>query len=445
MRTNKAHINVRRRWLRARPWRLLAQQQSYHERFFVAPTRERRESLEQEVGEQFLRLRVQEGVARWAADSEKAASWLRKSGNEKWFHAEGLMTALRILLANAPPVLRRRQEVARGAAASSSLFSPLEGLDILVAVGHFDQHPGYSLPVLSRSPAKWAKGLLTVPYYHAYFDSGRRSILQLPKLMAATGRSQQWWGRLDRVIWRGALNRWFTHCGCEDQAKKRRKGRSGKRRRRGGRRRGWTPNPGTASTCQCHILELTTENWKLYPRARAVWLSRQRPEDLDCSFTTAPGWEQDLEVELMLPPDLRPSSLSPEQRSPVPPEGYLEYRYALALPGASPDVRSVRYLWPLFAGNLLLLPHLPFRGVWSRRALRAWEHYLPVREDLLDLPEKLAWARKHPEKAERIAFAGLRFAETHLTATQTLRYLYELLLAYRNRYSSLSPPLPSSS
>jgi hypothetical protein len=41
--------------------------------------------------------------------------------------------------------------------------------------------------------------------------------------------------------------------------------------------------------------------------------------------------------------------------------------------------------------------------------LQPWVHYVPVRMDLGDLPEKLKWADSNPDEAEKIARAGSDF------------------------------------
>ena len=38
-----------------------------------------------------------------------------------------------------------------------------------------------------------------------------------------------------------------------------------------------------------------------------------------------------------------------------------------------------------------------------------WSHFVPVKQDLSDLPEKLEWARAHPVEAQQIARQGSDF------------------------------------
>ena len=44
--------------------------------------------------------------------------------------------------------------------------------------------------------------------------------------------------------------------------------------------------------------------------------------------------------------------------------------------------------------------------------LKAWVHYIPVADNLADLPERIRWAEAHPQKAARIAEAGRALASS---------------------------------
>ena len=57
-------------------------------------------------------------------------------------------------------------------------------------------------------------------------------------------------------------------------------------------------------------------------------------------------------------------------------------------------------------------------------------HYVPVAANLADVPEKLQWARAHPEKAEAIAKAGQRFARAHLHTASISCFWWQLLTAF---------------
>ena len=45
--------------------------------------------------------------------------------------------------------------------------------------------------------------------------------------------------------------------------------------------------------------------------------------------------------------------------------------------------------------------------------LTPWKHFVPVRADLSDLAERVAWCQSHPDEARRIGEQGQRIALKH--------------------------------
>mmetsp|Transcript_27403 Transcript_27403/g.78971 ORF Transcript_27403/g.78971 Transcript_27403/m.78971 type:complete len:229 (+) Transcript_27403:681-1367(+) len=60
----------------------------------------------------------------------------------------------------------------------------------------------------------------------------------------------------------------------------------------------------------------------------------------------------------------------------------------------------------------LLFHHESLMKDWFYDELNAWEHYVPIRMDLSDLPEKYVWAEQHPLEAQTIAENGRNFVRT---------------------------------
>ena len=69
------------------------------------------------------------------------------------------------------------------------------------------------------------------------------------------------------------------------------------------------------------------------------------------------------------------------------------------------------------------------------KTLRPYEHYVPLRMDLADMGDKLAWLRQHPEEAERIATAGRLWAAEFLSYDWVLYYLDQMLRGYAEYFS----------
>ncbi len=56
---------------------------------------------------------------------------------------------------------------------------------------------------------------------------------------------------------------------------------------------------------------------------------------------------------------------------------------------------------------------------WYYDRIKPFEHFVPVRSDLSDLAEKVAWLRQHDKDAQEIASAGQEFARSMTFASET--------------------------
>jgi hypothetical protein len=72
---------------------------------------------------------------------------------------------------------------------------------------------------------------------------------------------------------------------------------------------------------------------------------------------------------------------------------------------------------------------------WWYNRLVPWVHYVPVRQDLSDLCDRISWARSHPTAAEQIARNGMNFVKTFHTANDVDVYVAEVLLQLGQMYA----------
>jgi glycosyltransferase involved in cell wall biosynthesis len=66
-----------------------------------------------------------------------------------------------------------------------------------------------------------------------------------------------------------------------------------------------------------------------------------------------------------------------------------------------------------------------------------WKHYIPVKQDLTDLMEKVQWVFSHPIERNQIAENARQFANQYLTREQFLDRIY---IVYKNYQQLLYPP-----
>ena len=76
--------------------------------------------------------------------------------------------------------------------------------------------------------------------------------------------------------------------------------------------------------------------------------------------------------------------------------------------------RTGRLKYLLFSGRPVLLAERPHEEFFYEH-LRPWTHYVPVKRDLSDLKDRVAWTRANAPEARAIADRAKAFAKTHLT------------------------------
>jgi hypothetical protein len=93
-------------------------------------------------------------------------------------------------------------------------------------------------------------------------------------------------------------------------------------------------------------------------------------------------------------------------RPAVAPVSMAQYRYLI-------DIDGVANAWGFFEKLLLGSCILKVKSdyeQWFYDMITAWDHFVPVSEDLSDLIEKIDWCRKNVEKAAEIGARGQAFA-----------------------------------
>jgi hypothetical protein len=122
----------------------------------------------------------------------------------------------------------------------------------------------------------------------------------------------------------------------------------------------------------------------------------------------------------LIEPDKLPfglvKSLTPGEQS--------KYKYVVNVDG---HVSAFRLSLELSMGSVILLVDSKYT-MWFRKYLVEYEHYVPVKEDLSDLFEKIQWCRDNDSKCEEIAKNARDFYDKYLTKKGILDYMQLLLI-----------------
>lgn len=100
-----------------------------------------------------------------------------------------------------------------------------------------------------------------------------------------------------------------------------------------------------------------------------------------------------------------------------------KYKYILTLEG---HVAAYRLSYELSSGSVVLLAESQWQ-MWYYPFLKAYEHYVPVKEDLSDLIDKIEWCKANDAKCEQIARNARAFYYKYLDTRGILDFLQKEL------------------
>lgn len=173
----------------------------------------------------------------------------------------------------------------------------------------------------------------------------------------------------------------------------------------------------------------TKENFLRYPRSQCVSLSLNHPEIIDARFSSINQCENEEDIK---------NHYSSYISEPISVENHLRYKYQILIDGNS--CAYSRYYWQLFS-NSVIFKHESSDIQWFYDALRPFVHYIPCKNDLSDLVEKIEWAKKNDSIVQSIIFNANEFAKNNLRREDSYYYLYlaikehaKLENNYNNKY-----------
>ena len=89
----------------------------------------------------------------------------------------------------------------------------------------------------------------------------------------------------------------------------------------------------------------------------------------------------------------------------------------------------------LLHSNSVIFKDATHSILWFFKALKPYEHFIPVAEDLSDLLMQIEWAKAHDKECNAISENARRLAAEVLTHEAVYLYLYRLLSAYSEKQS----------
>eukprot|EP00434_Breviolum_minutum_P014500 symbB.v1.2.012785.t1/scaffold859.1/size157342/10 len=188
---------------------------------------------------------------------------------------------------------------------------------------------------------------------------------------------------------------------------------------RGGMTGRWIcPHDESLGDCKTHELNRNQWNlthWHLGLRGRAILLQSFAPPGYtDIKFTTGVGMSDEVKalfiergwLDLNEPPML---------------EKQFGAKYLLVTDD------SDRIFWMATGNSLMFLPSSGMLRGCGLLAMQPWRHFIPLKPDLSDALERIAWAKAHDEEARLIAARGAALAREAFSHEAQLFCLLRML------------------
>jgi hypothetical protein len=160
----------------------------------------------------------------------------------------------------------------------------------------------------------------------------------------------------------------------------------------------------------------TKQNWTEHPRGRIVYLAQHAKELIDAAFHQICPERSDKYFRKETP--TKPF---------VTVVDHLAYKYQLLVDGVTCTYPGTQ--WRLLSGCATFKQESD-DVMWFFPLLEPWVHYIPVKQNLSDVFEKLLWAQKNDAWAHQIAQNARTFALNNIMPEHILLYCAKTLLKY---------------
>jgi len=147
---------------------------------------------------------------------------------------------------------------------------------------------------------------------------------------------------------------------------------------------------------------LDENNIRFLPRYLLCIISSKNKSLLDAKFSYAVESKSPIDQEKIL------TFLSYKRilSNMIRPREFALYKWIIDIDGS---VNSWGLLWKLLSGSCILRV-LSKRKQWYYHMLNPMEHYVPIKEDMSDLKEKLVWCKDNQDICNQIAYNGKQLA-----------------------------------
>jgi len=154
------------------------------------------------------------------------------------------------------------------------------------------------------------------------------------------------------------------------------------------------------------------------PRFKAVLMSKLYPELIDAKFFDWGNWTGNRADGGDRVGNGKKADVDAEKRANE--DEIARYRYLLDIGGAGGTTFTGTISKLAMPG--ILLHHMTPTVDSYFRYLTPWVHYIPIKEDLSDIPAKITWIENNPEAAQKIARQSIEWVKWFRKVSTLLAY-----------------------
>lgn len=151
-------------------------------------------------------------------------------------------------------------------------------------------------------------------------------------------------------------------------------------------------------------------------RFKLIMESRKNPHILDALFTRVHSSNKNVQ-----------KALTKFLGKHIPIKEHLKYAYQVQIDGYT--AAWARMYWELFC-NSVMLKQESDNIQWYYAPLQPYVHYIPLKNDVSDIEEKVIWARNNDNQVQAIIKNANNFAQENLGYENILYYIYLLITEY---------------
>lgn len=260
-------------------------------------------------------------------------------------------------------------------------MTPLPNMDFIISLGDALDGMNVAAPVLVFAKHKDSNKVVLIPDFEALSNQG----VHLLHIVEQGINKYPWNKKISKAFWRGATT--------------------------GGM--------------------ISKDSFLSIPRSQAVKFSLERPSLIDARFTDLVQCDD---------PELVQEHFSSYFSKPLPVKNHLKYKYQLLIDGNT--CAYSRAYWQLFSNCAILKQSSP-NLQWFYGLLKPYVHYIPLQNDLSDLPEKILWSKDHDKEVRNIISNAQMLAQENLKQADVYYYLYLTLLEYAKMQKDPDSSLPA--